>query len=131
MISRRTADWLDRLAAIEPLEDAGFDPALVAEMERNAPAMLDRPIRFSTPTFKEFQSDELDGCGKNSFPAFSITAGGCALMCDHCQARILEPMIPATSPDMLDRKVRDLAMLQDLQGFLLSGGSNRRNEIAL
>ncbi len=117
MILGQTADWLDRLAAIEPLEDAGFDPGLVAEMECNAPSVLDRPIRFSTPTFKEFQSDELDGCGKNSFPAFSITAGGCALMCDHCQASILEPMIPATGPDMLDRKVRDLVLLQDLAGF--------------
>ena len=38
-------------------------------------------------------------------------------------------MIPATTPEMLDRKVRDLVLLQDLQGFLLSGGSNRRNEI--
>ncbi len=51
-------------------------------------------------------------------------------MCDHCQAKILEPMIPATNPEMLDQKVRDLVLLQDLQGFLLSGGSNRRNEIA-
>jgi hypothetical protein len=50
-------------------------------------------------------------------------------MCDHCQAKILEPMIPATKPEDLDRKVRDLVMLQGLQGFLLSGGSNRRNEI--
>ncbi|MEM7192807.1 MAG: radical SAM protein, partial [Pseudomonadota bacterium] len=88
-----------------------------------------RPIRFSTPTFKEYESAELQGCGKNSFPAFSITAGACALDCDHCQAKILEPMIPATNPDMLDRKVRDLILLQNLQGFLLSGGSNRRNEI--
>jgi uncharacterized radical SAM superfamily protein len=38
-------------------------------------------------------------------------------------------MIPATDPEMLDRKVRDLILLQNLQGFLLSGGSNRRNEI--
>jgi hypothetical protein len=30
---------------------------------------------------------------------------------------------------MLDRKVRALIQLQNLQGFLLSGGSNRRNEI--
>jgi len=30
---------------------------------------------------------------------------------------------------MLDQKVRDLIMLQNLQGFLLSGGSNKRNEI--
>lgn len=123
------ADWLARLGAIEELEDAYFDPLLVAEMARRAPYAAARPIRFSTPTFKDYTSSELKGCAKNSFPAFSITAGGCALMCDHCQAKILEPMIPATSPEMLDRKVRDLVLLQDLQGFLLSGGSNRRNEI--
>ncbi|MGA2795823.1 MAG: radical SAM protein, partial [Roseiarcus sp.] len=87
------------------------------------------PIRFSTPTFKEYASGELTGCSKNSFPAFSVTAGACALDCDHCQAKILAPMIPATDPQTLDRKVRDLALLQGLQGFLLSGGSNRRNEI--
>jgi len=121
--------WLKRIAEIEELEDAEFDSALVAELERSAPAVISRPIRFSTPTFKDYASSELRGCAKNSFPAFSITAGGCALMCDHCQARILEPMIPATGPEMLDRKVRDLILLQDLQGFLLSGGSNRRNEI--
>ncbi|GHD99513.1 radical SAM protein [Defluviimonas sp. 20V17] len=123
------SDWLSRISEIEELEDAEFDPILVAEMERAAPQMLDRRIRFSTPTFKEYDSAEVKGCGKNSFPAFSITAGGCALDCDHCQAKILEPMIPATKPEMLDRKVRDLILLQDLQGFLLSGGSNRRNEI--
>ena len=50
-------------------------------------------------------------------------------MCDHCQAKILEPMIPATTPEMLDAKVRELIASQDLQGFLLSGGSTRRNEI--
>ena len=71
----------------------------------------------------------MDGCGKNSFPAFSVTAGACALDCDHCQAKILEPMLPATSPEMLESKVRELVAAQDLQGFLLSGGSNRRNEI--
>ena len=38
-------------------------------------------------------------------------------------------MIAATSPAELDRKVRDLVMLKDLRGFLLSGGSNRRNEV--
>jgi uncharacterized radical SAM superfamily protein len=121
--------WLDRIAEIEELEDASFDHKLVALLEQQASASDRRPIRFSTPTFKEYSSSELQGCGKNSFPAFSITAGACALMCDHCQAKILEPMIPATSPEMLERKVRGLVMLQDLQGFLLSGGSNRRNEI--
>ena len=122
-------NWIDQLGQIEALEDAVFDPALVADMQSRAPHIVGREIRFSTPTFKEFESSELAGCGKNSFPAFSITAGGCALNCDHCQKKILEPMIPATKPEMLDQKVRDMIMLQDLQGFLLSGGSNKRNEI--
>ena len=121
--------WLDRLAAVEELEDAGLDAALVAECERAAHQVVGREIRFSTPTFRSFSSCELSGCGKNSFPAFSVTAAGCALMCDHCQAKILEPMIPAVSPEALDRKVRDLIAREDLRGFLLSGGSNRRNEI--
>lgn len=123
------SDWIQRIAAIEPLEDAIFCAELVADMERNAPLSVGRAIRFSTPTFKEYDSIEVKGCGKNSFPAFSITAGACALDCDHCQAKILEPMIPATNPEMLNQKVRDLVRLQGLQGFLLSGGSNRRNEI--
>jgi len=103
---------------------------LIADLEALARReRVPRPIRFSTPTFKEYATSELSGCGKNSFPAFSVTAGACALDCDHCQAKILEPMIAATTPEMLERKVRDLVLLQDLQGFLLSGGSNRRNEI--
>lgn len=129
--------WLNRLHAIEALEDGEFDSVLVARMEElsnlthlsGSSRSTLRPIRFSTPTFKEYSSSEIKGCGKNSFPAFSVTAGACALDCDHCQAKILEPMIPATTPEMLNQKVRDLIMLQDLQGFLLSGGSNKRNEI--
>jgi hypothetical protein len=121
--------WFERLAAVEALEDAPLDRALIDEFERAAPRVVGREIRFSTPTFKAYSSCELDGCGKNSFPAFSVTAAGCALMCDHCQAKILEPMIPATSPEMLERKVRDMIATQDLQGFLLSGGSTRKNEI--
>ncbi|MGE0204455.1 MAG: radical SAM protein [Hyphomicrobiaceae bacterium] len=121
--------WISKLRAIEELEDADLDDALVADLEAAAAARPAGPVRFSTPTFKEYSTSEIKGCSKNSFPAFSVTAGACALDCDHCQAKILEPMIPATTPEMLDRKVRDLILLQNLQGFLLSGGSNRRNEI--
>lgn len=121
--------WFESLCGIEELEDAEFDAALVAEMERSTDLNEQRMVRFSTPTFKEYESSELQSCGKNSFPAFSITAAGCALMCDHCEAKILEPMIPAIKPEMLDAKVRRLIETENLQGFLLSGGSNKRNEI--
>ena len=39
-------------------------------------------------------------------------------------------MIPATNPAMLEEKVRRLIATEGLNGFLLSGGSNRKNEIA-
>ncbi|MDH3757980.1 MAG: radical SAM protein, partial [Gammaproteobacteria bacterium] len=121
--------WIDALAGIEDLEDAEFDRELVDGFERQAQAVAPRPIRFSTPTFKEYTSTELSGCNKNSFPAFSITAAACGLNCDHCQKKILEPMIPATRPEILDQKVRRLIDTEGLNGFLLSGGSNKRNEI--
>jgi len=121
--------WFEALAGIEDLEDADFDRALVDEFEQRAQGATPRPIRFSTPTFKEYESSELSGCNKNSFPAFSITAAACGLNCDHCQKKILEPMIPATRPDILDQKVRRLIETEGLNGFLLSGGSNKKNEI--
>jgi uncharacterized radical SAM superfamily protein len=121
--------WLESIGAIEEYEDVVLDAALVADLERHAAGAAPRPIRFSTPTFKDYASTELKGCSRNSFPSFSITAGACGLNCDHCRAEILKPMLAATSPAMLDQKVRHLVATQDLQGFLLSGGSNRRNEI--
>lgn len=121
--------WLEEISQLEDLEDAVFDEDLVAMLEARAAGMPPRPVRFSTPTFKEYESSELEGCGKNSFPAFSITAGACGLNCDHCQKKILEPMIPATDPDMLEQKVRQLIAAEGLTGFLLSGGSNKKNEI--
>jgi len=121
--------WLDAIRDIEEYEDVALDAGLVDTFERDASQYAPRPIRFSTPTFKDYASTELKGCTRNSFPSFSITAGACGLNCDHCRAEILKPMIPATSPAMLDEKVRHLIRTQNLQGFLLSGGSNRRNEI--
>ena len=38
-------------------------------------------------------------------------------------------MIPATTPEILENRVRTMADCRTLRGFLLSGGSNRRNEI--
>ncbi len=121
--------WFDRIREIEPFDALLLDRGLVEALEAEARDRPLGPLRFYTPTFRSYATDDLRGCGKNRFPAFSITGGICALNCDHCQAKILEPMIPAASPAELERKVRDLVLLQDLQGFLLSGGSNQRNEV--
>lgn len=128
-MKQQNGSWLQAVQAIEELEDAELDASLVADLQGAAAGAPERMVRFSTPTFKEYESTELQSCGTNSFPAFSITAGGCALMCDHCEARILEPMIPAIKPEILDRKVRQMVETDNLQGFLISGGSNKRNEV--
>jgi len=125
----RGVNWLKCLGAVEELEDAPFDMELVRRMEEQGEATLERPIRFSTPTFKSYESTELKSCSQASFPAFSVTGGACALDCEHCHANILKPMIPAMSPEELDVKVRRLIVTRRLHGFLLSGGSNRKNEI--
>lgn len=121
--------WFNKLRDIEPFDELPFDATLVGRLEASAQKHPLGPMRFYTPTFRSYASEELKGCGKASFPAFSITGGACALKCDHCQAKILEPMIAATNPAELERKVRDMVMLKDLAGFLLSGGSNRHNEV--
>ncbi len=55
------------------------------------------------------------------YPAVSLTGSSCALQCRHCRAKLLEPMIPATTPDDLMAVCRDLEDKGDI-GCLLSGG---------
>jgi uncharacterized radical SAM superfamily protein len=50
--------WLKRIQSIEDLEDAEFDATLVADMERSAHNSVSRMVRFSTPTFKEYESSD-------------------------------------------------------------------------
>jgi len=122
--------WSDKIAAIEPLEGAAFAPELVADMEAAAAERVPRVLRVSTPSFMPDSSAAGPGCGRMLFPAFSVTGDACALDCAHCRAKILSPMIPATTPSTLEAKVRELVERRGLRGFLLSGGSNRRNEVA-
>ncbi len=119
--------WTDIVAGIEPLESVELDPGLVGEIERSGIGSQPR-INFYTPTFKSYVTSELAGCGKSAWPAVSITGGECALACDHCKAKILEPMIPARTPDALWRVVNE-QIAGGAQGMLLTGGSNHRNEV--
>ena len=118
--------WLDTLARVEALEEIPVDRDLVADLER---VSRKRPrINFYTPTFKYFETSELKGCGKSAWPAVSITGGDCKLQCDHCRAKILEPMIPARSAAQLWTTVNGL-IESGARGMLLTGGSNHRNEV--
>ncbi len=112
-------------ADIEALEAGRFDASLLEEFARRG--VPKRAIRFHTPSFKTYSTSELAG-RRGSWPAVSITGGACKLQCDHCKAKILEPMIPATTPEALWRVASD-AIAGGARGMLLSGGSNHRDEV--
>ncbi|PZP62168.1 MAG: radical SAM protein, partial [Azospira oryzae] len=87
-------EWLRIVERVEALEDLDLDPDLVERMQRRYGALSGErvgTINFYTPTFKAFSTSEIAGCGKNAWPAVSITGGECKLACDHCKAKILEP----------------------------------------
>jgi uncharacterized radical SAM superfamily protein len=124
-------DWQGIVGEIEPLDDIGLDARVVADMQRrsaNLSAAHAARINFYTPTFKAYATSELAGCGKSGWPAVSITGGECKLACDHCKAKILEPMIPARTPEALWRVVNE-QIAGGAQGMLLTGGSNHRDEV--
>jgi uncharacterized radical SAM superfamily protein len=121
-------DWLDLVAQVEPLDDVALDAGLVQAMQRALSQAPANRVTFYTPSFRSHTTSEIASCGKNAWPAVSITGGDCALACDHCKAKILEPMIPARTPHELWRVVCD-QIDAGARGMLLTGGSNRRNEV--
>jgi lipoyl synthase len=126
-----TVNWQRLVQAVEPLQDLELDADLVRTLEQDghsSPEHAIPPVHFYTPTFKSYQTSELKSCGKNAWPAVSITGGDCKLQCDHCKAAILEPMIPARTPEELWRVVNEL-IDDGAHGLLLTGGSNHRNEV--
>lgn len=119
--------WLDAARRVPALEDVALDEALIGEFAARHGASA-RAIDFFTPSFKTLHSAELRGCGKHAWPAVSITGADCKLQCDHCKAKILAPMIAARTPAALWRAVGDIVVAGGA-GMLLTGGSNRRNEV--
>lgn len=127
------SSWLTIMQDIEALQGIALNADRVNEMQQRQLALgAQTPINFHTPTFKTYETAEISvettGCGKNAWPAISITGGDCKLACDHCKAKILEPMIAARTPQDLWRVVNE-QIAKGARGLLLSGGSNHRNEV--
>lgn len=77
-----------------------------------------KKISFYHPGF--FRVDGRQG----RYPAISITGGHCELHCEHCQAKILQSMVPAASGQILYEKCLKIAQKGNV-GVLLSGGSDK------
>lgn len=117
--------WPELIGQVEALETLQLDPLVTRQLESLPSAAT---IHFYTPTFKSYESSEIAACAKNAWPAISITGGECKLQCDHCKAKVLEPMIPARDPEALWR-VANEQIAAGAEGLLLTGGSNHRDEV--
>jgi len=123
--------WIDTLKQVESLEHCSYDAELVAAMQgrwRRTGRQCRSRVRFYSPTFRRYQTGELRGPADDFWPAVSITGSDCKLQCDHCKARILEPMRAARTPEALWRLVNEL-IGAGAAGMLLTGGSNLANKV--
>lgn len=62
------------------------------------------------------------------FTSISVTGSSCALMCKHCRGKLLEPLIPATTCEELERKALQLHR-RGAKGILLTGGCDERGRV--
>jgi len=71
-----------------------------------------------------FRYDGLSG----KYPAVSITGSQCALQCDHCQGKILEPMDATPTPENLVETCINLQQKGN-KGVLISGGCDEKGRL--
>jgi len=90
----------------------------------------EKVVKFSVPNLKFYDTDSWSNRGKNTFLAFSVTGTHCELLCDHCRANLLRPMIPAPAPEVLWQKVSTLAE-NGARGILVSGGCDENGLVPL
>ncbi len=62
------------------------------------------------------------------FPSISVTGTNCSLMCKHCKGKLLEPLIPVTNSEELEKKA-SMLHTQGAKGILLTGGCDERGGV--
>ena len=87
-------------------------------------------ITFHAPGLKPYEVSGFKQTKPNAFLPVSVTGKACALDCDHCDSRILDPMIP------LDPKKGLFDLAQTLhkagtEALLVSGGSKKDGMVPL
>lgn len=87
-------------------------------------------MAFYAPGLVHYETDFHEATDPYRFPSISVTGKGCALNCEHCNAHLLETMIPATSPDALWNVFNDIKE-KGGTGCLISGGATPKGDTPL
>lgn len=86
-------------------------------------------IVFAAPGAKHYRNRYYANHA-HSFVNLSVTGKACACNCTHCQGKLLETMIPASTPEEMCRQVERLADM-GCRGILVSGGADAMGEVPL
>ncbi len=89
---------------------------------------MSRDIHFYAPGIRRFSTSEFAGEHRR-FVSLSVTGSQCALMCDHCEAKVLRSMAPVSPGGLLDQ-CKQLKN-QGVQGVLISGGCDASGRVPL
>jgi uncharacterized radical SAM superfamily protein len=77
-------------------------------------------LHFYGPSFMYYKTSYYSS-SQTQFPTLSVTGTVCALNCKHCEAKVLETMQPADTPEKLI-SIAEKLKRQGALGCLLSGG---------
>ncbi len=87
-------------------------------------------IVFYTPGMVHYQTEFHEATDPYRFPSISITGNSCAIGCEHCNGKLLETMIHATTPEKLWSTCEEIVR-KGGSGCLISGGSTSRGNTPL
>lgn len=85
-------------------------------------------IKFYAPGLKSYNIPEFEQKNRNAFLPISITGNACALDCDHCDTKILDPMIPLNLKEGLFEMCRKMKE-KGTESVLISGGSMKNGQV--
>jgi len=87
-------------------------------------------MAFYAPGMVHYETEYHDATDPYRFPSISVTGKACSLSCEHCNAELLDPMIPATTPEALWGVLNDIKE-RGGSGCLISGGATPKGDTPL
>ena len=111
--------WIDDYESLLHADDRELEEALTSARSISW-KNFGKQIRFYAPSFAHYKTRYFHS-SPSAFPTISVTGSSCALKCKHCYGKVLETMLPATTPEELIDVCRDLRG-KGCVGCLISGG---------